>query len=209
MAHNETTIVGQQGELLTTLGKLVKEGSITSVEEIFEKGYKIKESVIVDILLPRMREEVLFVSPVQKQTDAGEKTKFRAFVVVGDENGHVGVGMEKAAQVGDAILKASKRARINIVHINRGCGSSECKCKQVHSIPFRVSGKTGSVRVTVLPAPKGLGLVAGHNARLFLRLAGVKDAWVWTKGNTSTIHSTVYAMYKALKKTFLVTEYVM
>lgn len=190
-------------EPLTPLGKLVKEGAISSLEEIFERGYKIKEPMIVDMLLPKLREEVLFVSPVQKQTDAGEKTRFRALVVVGDENGHVGVGMDKAAQVGDAIIKASRKARLNMISVKRGCGSGECRCRQEHSVPFRVEGKTGSVKVVVIPAPRGLGVVAGPNAKIFLRLAGIRDAWVWTKGDTSTIQSCVYALYAALKGTFL------
>ncbi|MBO3762667.1 MAG: 30S ribosomal protein S5 [Thermoproteota archaeon] len=181
---------------------LVKAGQINTIEEYFERGYKIRDPQIVDLLLSKQREELVALSPVQKQTDAGEKTRIRAVVVIGDEEGHVGVGSGKATQVNDAIAKASRKAKLSIVPVRRGCGSWECKCNQPHSIPFRVDGKEGSVKIELYPAPKGLGLVAGDTMKVVLRLAGVKDVWSRSEGDTSTSISSVFATYKALKKTY-------
>jgi len=181
---------------------LVKAGQITSIEEYFERGYKIRDPQVVDLLLSKQREELVALSPVQKQTDAGEKTRIRAVVVIGDEEGHVGVGSGKATQVNDAIAKASRKAKLNIIPVRRGCGSWECKCGQPHSIPFRVDGKEGSVKIELYPAPKGLGLVAGDTMKIVLRLAGIKDVWSRSEGDTSTPISSVFATYKALKKTY-------
>jgi len=182
---------------------LVKSGQITTLEEYFERGYKIRDPQVVDLLLPRQREELVALSPVQKQTDAGERTRIRAVVVIGDEDGHVGVGVGKASQVNDAIAKASRKAKLSIIPVKRGCGSWECKCNQPHSIPFKVSGKEGSVRVELYPAPRGLGLVAGDTMKIVLRLAGIKDVWSRSEGSTSTYISSVVATYKALKQTYL------
>ena len=71
----------------TKIGKLVQEGKITSLEEIFIQGQRILESEIVDVLLPNLQESVLGISLVQKQTDAGERSRFKAVVVVGDPEG--------------------------------------------------------------------------------------------------------------------------
>ena len=71
----------------TRVGKMVKEGYITSIEEIFQSCLTIREYEIVDILLPKLQEEVLSIKLVQKQTDAGEKSRFRATVAVGNKDG--------------------------------------------------------------------------------------------------------------------------
>ena len=86
--------------------------------------------------------------------------------------------------------------------MRRGCGSWECSCGEPHSIPFKVEGKAGSVRVTLLPAPKGVGLVIGDSAKVVLRLAGIKDIWSKTKGETRTTVNFVKAVYEALKNTY-------
>src|SRR5256885_6735486 len=82
----------------TRLGKMVSEGKITSLEEIFQQGLKIREPEIVKTLLPDVTSEVVNVSIVQKQTDAGALTRFRAIVAVGNDDGWFGVGEGKAAQ---------------------------------------------------------------------------------------------------------------
>lgn len=201
MSSDEKTL--SQEEIYDEGLALVKSGQITTLEEYFERGYKIRDPQVVDLLLPRQREELVALSPVQKQTDAGERTRIRAVVVIGDEDGHVGVGVGKASQVNDAIAKASRKAKLSIIPVKRGCGSWECKCNQPHSIPFKVSGKEGSVRVELYPAPRGLGLVAGDTMKIVLRLAGIKDVWSRSEGSTSTYISSVVATYKALKQTYL------
>ncbi len=183
----------------------VKSNRVTSLEEYFELGYKIKDPQVVDMLMPKLHEELISMSPVQKQTDAGERTKIRAILVIGDEDGHVGFGVGKAAQVSEAIGKASRRAKLNAIAVRRGCGSWECKCGQPHSVPFKVSSKAGSVRVDLIPAPKGLGLVASEATKIVLRLAGIHDAWSRTSGSTATPVSTVMATFDALRKTYMTT----
>ena len=68
----------------TQLGRMVFEGQISSIYEIFEEGYRIKEVEIIDVLLPDLRDDVLDINLVQKQTDAGERSSFRAIVAVGN-----------------------------------------------------------------------------------------------------------------------------
>jgi small subunit ribosomal protein S5 len=179
---------------------LVSTGKITTLEEIFESGQKIKEPEIIRILAPDMKTNVVSVGIVQKQTDAGEVTKFAAVVAVGNEGGWFGVGRGKAAQMRNAIDKATNDAFLNVIPVKLGCGSWECRCGRLHSVPFRISGKGGSVRVDIIPGPRGLGLVAGETVRNLLTLAGVKDAWTRTYGSTSTMSSIANAVYDALKR---------
>jgi small subunit ribosomal protein S5 len=184
----------------TRLGVLVSTGKITTLEEIFESGQKIKEAEIVKLLAPDMKTNVVSVGIVQKQTDAGEVTKFAAVVAVGNEGGWFGVGRGKAVQMRNAIDKATNDAFLNLIPVKLGCGSWECRCGRLHSVPFRISGKGGSVRVDIIPGPRGLGLVAGETVRNLLTLAGVKDAWTRTYGSTSTMSSIANAVYDALKR---------
>jgi len=186
----------------TKVGRLVKEGHITSIEEIFREGLVIKEVEIVDMLLPNLEEEVIDINLVQRQTDAGERSKFRATVVIGNRDGYVGVGEGKAAEVSQAIRKAIIDAKLNIIPVRRGCGSWECRCGRPHSVPFKVTGKCGSVVVTLIPAPRGTGLVAGDVAKTVLRLAGIQDVWTKTLGETRTTHNFAKAVYDALKNTY-------
>ena len=117
---------------------MIQEGKITSIEEVFLTGIKISESQIVDSLLPDLQEEVINVNLVQKQTDAGEKSRFKAIVAVGNRDGYIGLGQGKAGQVRNAIEKAAINARLNIVPVKRGCGSWECGCGKPHSVPFKL-----------------------------------------------------------------------
>ncbi|MGD0329545.1 MAG: 30S ribosomal protein S5 [Nitrososphaeria archaeon] len=190
----------------TKLGKLVAEGKITDIHETFELGYKIKEPEIVRTLLGDVTTEVIGVTVVQKQTDAGEVTKFRVILAVGNGNGWLGVGSGKAKTMRTAINKATSDALMQIVPVELGCGSWECKCNQQHSIPFKVTGKCGSVRVDIIPGPRGLGLVAGENVKKLLSLAGLKDAWTRTYGATNTYPSVAYAIYDALRSLHLLSH---
>ncbi|MCX8192052.1 MAG: 30S ribosomal protein S5, partial [Nitrososphaerales archaeon] len=143
----------------TKLGMMVAEGKITSLEQIFENGWRIKEPMIVKTLLPDLKTSVVGVGIVQKQTDAGEITRFSAVVAVGNENGWLGVGKGKASHMRIAIEKATNEALLNIIPVRLSCGSWECRCGNPHSIPYKVEGKSGSVRVVLIPGPRGLGLV--------------------------------------------------
>ena len=186
----------------TRLGKMINEGEISSMEEVFMEGLKIREPEIVDVLLPGIQEEVINIGLVQKQTDAGEKSRFRAIVVVGNRDGYVGLGSGKAKQVRTAIQKAAIDARLNITPVRRGCGSWECGCGKPHSLPFQVLGRCGGVEIVLIPGPRGLGLVANEAAKIILGLAGVKDCWTRSYGSTRTVPSFAYAIFDALRKTY-------
>ncbi len=186
----------------TRLGKMIQEGKITSIEEVFTAGLQMRESQIVDALVPDLQEEVININLVQKQTDAGEKSRFKAIVAVGNRDGYIGLGSGKASQVRNAIEKAAADARLKIVPVRRGCGSWECGCGRLHSIPFQVEGKTGGVRVIFVPGPRGLGLVASEVSKVILGLAGIKDCWTRSYGSTRTIPSFAYAVFDALKQTY-------
>lgn len=186
----------------TSLGRMIQEGRISSMEEIFVEGLKIREPEIVDLLLPDLQEEVISINLVQKQTDAGEKSQFKAIVAVGNRNGYIGLGGGKARQVRSAIEKAAANARLNITFVRRGCGSWECGCGRPHSILFQTTGKCGGVETILVPGPRGLGLVAGETAKLILSLAGIKDCWTRSFGSTRTIPSFAYAVFDALQKTY-------
>jgi len=187
----------------TKLGKMILEGKISSIEELFMEGLKIREPEIVNTLLPDLQEEVINIGLVQKQTDAGEKSQFRAIVVVGNRDGYVGLGSGKARQVRSAIEKAAVDARLNITPVRRGCGSWECGCGKTHSLPFQVSGSCGGVEIVLIPGPRGLGIVASEAAKIILGLAGVKDCWTKSYGSTRTVPSFAFAVFDALKKTYL------
>ena len=186
----------------TRLGKMIQEGKISSIEEVFQAGLQVRESQIVDALIPDLQEEVININLVQKQTDAGEKSRFKAVVAVGNRDGYIGLGSGKASQVRNAIEKAATDARLKIVPVRRGCGSWECGCGRLHSVPFQIEGKTGGVRVVFVPGPRGLGLVASEVSKVILGLAGVKDCWTRSYGSTRTIPSFAYAVFDALKQTY-------
>ena len=185
----------------TRVGRMVKEGKITSIAEIFANNLRITEVEIVDHLLPGLEQEVLDINLVQKQTAAGERSRFRAIAIVGNRDGYVGLGTGKAVHVVSAIEKAVKNAKLNIIPVRRGCGSWECACGAPHSLPTKVEGKRGSVRIELIPGPRGLGIVAGEAARIVLELAGVEDVWTRTYGETRTTLSFAGATFEALKNT--------
>ena len=186
----------------TILGKKVDSGEITTMEEIYEKGYRIQEAGIIKKLLPDLKTEVIDVGLIQKMTPNGQSTRFKALVAAGNENGWLGIGLGKSKQMRIAIEKANNAAFLNVSPVKLGCGSWECRCDQKHSVPFKVKGRGGSVTIEILPGPRGLGLVAGGKIRNLLKLAGLKDAWTSTKGSTTTMNSTSKALLECLRQTF-------
>ncbi|MCK4439285.1 30S ribosomal protein S5 [Candidatus Bathyarchaeota archaeon] len=185
----------------TQLGRQVYEGQVSSIYEIFEEGHRIKEVEIVDVLVPALKDEVININLVQKQTDAGESSRFTALVAVGNENGLIGIGLGKAKRVRNAIEKGIRLAKLSLHPIRMGCGSWECDCGEGHTLPFKVRGKAGSVVVTLLPGPQGLGLVAGDTAKVVLKMSGIKDCWSKSIGKTTTTNSFAFATFEALKQT--------
>ncbi|MGD2073043.1 MAG: 30S ribosomal protein S5 [Candidatus Thorarchaeota archaeon] len=186
----------------TRLGRLVKEGHINSLEEVVRNNYVIRESEIVDMLFPDLRQEVVDVNLVQRQSDSGQQKSFRITVVVGNGEGVIGIGIGKAPEFVPAVRSAEARAKLNITMFRRGCGSWECRCHDPHSIPFKVAGKSGSVRVTLKPAPKGTGLVTADVGKIVLRIAGLSDVWSITKGRSRVSSNFAKAYVNALTGTF-------
>lgn len=181
----------------TKLGELVREGLIT-LEKIFSNNLVVKEKEIIDILLPQLREDVVKISMVQQMSASGQRSRFKAVVLVGAE-GFIGVGSSKAREVGPAIRKAIDKAKLAVIPILRGCGSKECGCGGTHSIPFKVNGKCGSIRIQLIPAPAGVGLACADKVKQLLKLAGIEDIWSKTFGDTRTSENLVKATFNALK----------
>jgi len=145
-----------------------------------------------------MEDDVLEIESTQRMTPCGRKMQMKAIVVIGDKNGHVAYGAGKAPETRDAISEAIRDAKKRVIRVPFGCGSWECGCGGKHSIPQAVSGKCASSTVTIKPAPKGVGLVAGHVTRRVLELAGLKDAWTSIKGRTRNDFNTLVATIHAL-----------
>src|SRR3990172_9165655 len=124
----------------TRLGQQVAAGAITNLQDVFSNGWRIKEPEIVRTLVPNIKNKVVSAGIVQKQTDAGELTRFAAVVAVGDETGWFGVGRGKASQMRSAIEKGTSAALLNVIPVKLGCGSWECRCATSHSVPFKTVG---------------------------------------------------------------------
>lgn len=202
----------------TSLGKEVFEGKITDIEDVLKSGRRITEPEIVDKLVPNLKNEIILIGgragkgggaqriPVRMTAAmhrSGRRFTTSALAVVGNEDGLVGMGRGSALEARDAIAKSIQKAKLRLIKIKRGCGSWECGCGEQHSIPFKITGKSGSVRVTLMPAPKGIGFVADDESKKILRLAGIKDVWVKTFGSTSTRINLISAIYDALKKLYI------
>lgn len=199
----------------TEIGKKVKAGEITDICEILDQGKIILEYQIVDALLPTLESDLLMIGQskgkfgggkrrafrqTQKKTKEGNKPQFTTYAVIGNKDGFVGLGYGKAKETVPAREKAFKSAKLNIFKILRGCGSWECNCNTPHSIPFKVSGKCGSVKVTLIPAPKGTGLCAEKECAKIMQVAGIKDVWTSIIGQSNTKLNTIKACEIALKK---------
>merc|ERR1711862_1088908 len=121
---------------VTKLGRLVIDRHITSLEQIYRYALPIKESQIIDYFLPSLKDEVVKIMPVQKQTTAGQRTRFKAFVVVGDGAGHLGLGVKCASEVAGSIQGAITAAKLSVVPIRKGYWGN--KIGAPHTIPFKV-----------------------------------------------------------------------
>ena len=200
----------------TALGKKVKSGEITSLQPILESGQQILESQIVDVLAPNLGNDLLLIGQskgkfgggqrrvfrqTQKKTMEGNKPKFSAMAIVGNQGGLIGIGYGKSKETVPAREKSFRNAKLNLIQVRRGCGSWQCDCKTPHSVPFRVRGKCGSSIVTLLPAPKGTGLVVGSELKKMLSIAGIKDVWSRNEGKSSTRVNVIVACFEALKQT--------
>lgn len=188
---------------VTKLGRLVKDGKIKSMEEIYLFSLPVKEYQIIDLFLPTLKDEVMSIAPVQKQTSAGQRTRFKAFVAVGDFDGHVGLGVKCAKEVATAIRGAIIVAKLSIVPARRGYWGSHIA--EPHTVPCKVAGKSGSVMCRLIPAPRGTGIVAAPACKRMLQMAGIQDCYTQSKGSTATQGNFLKATMAALSKTYQVS----
>jgi len=185
----------------TVLGKKAKSGDITSMNEVIESKLPLIEPQIIDYLMPDLEEKMVDFKKTTKVRRAGRQFSFRATVIIGDKNQFIGIGTGKHKEKWPAVRKATRRAKLNLIKIRKGCGSWECTCGTGHSIPFKVTGKSGSIKIELIPAPKGTGLVVGNNIKDVFGFVGIKDVWSRTRGSTSTKLNFIRATIDALGKT--------
>ena len=201
----------------TKLGQEVKDSKIKNIDEIIETNRKILESEIVDTLVA-LKSDLISIGQskgkfgggkrrawrqTQRKTKEGNVPTFSTMAVVGDENGHVGIGTGKAKETLPARDKATRKAKLNLIKVTRTCAAFDCACSEPHTVPFKVTGKSGSVRVTLIPAPQGTGLVVANELKKILLLAGIKDVYSKSFGKQRTTFNFAKACIDALKKTNL------
>ncbi len=123
------------------------------------------QKIRIDASTLDLKEKLVAVNRVAKVVKGGRNFRFSALIVVGDENGHVGVGMGKAAEIPEAVRKGVEDAKRHMVAVPI-VGTT---------IPHGVEGKYGKGHVRMLPAEEGTGVIAGGPARAVLEMAGIKD----------------------------------
>ncbi len=200
---------------ITQLGKDVRTGKIKNIDEVFKLGIQIMEPQIVDLLIPNLQQDVLFIGQSKGKFGGGKRRAFRqtqkvnkegtsltfgVMAVVGDGKGHVGLGYGRAGETLPAKEKAIRKAKLNLTKIPRGCASYDCSCSEPHSIPIATEGKCSSVRVKLIPAPQGTGLVVGNELKKILKAVGIKDVYSKTSGKVGTTFNTAKACMEALNK---------
>ncbi|MCD4770797.1 30S ribosomal protein S5 [archaeon] len=199
----------------TELGRAVRAGKVTDIDVVLSEGKKIMEPEIVDLLLPNLKSDTLFIGQAKGKFGGGKRRPFRqtqkktkeasvltfgVMAVVGDGKGHVGLGYGKAAETLPAKEKAFRKAKLNITKIKLGCASFDCSCEEEHSIPVAVEGKVSSVCVKLMPAPQGTGLVVNDELKKILRAVGIKDIYSKTEGKVRTTFNAAKACMAALEK---------
>ena len=199
----------------TKLGKEVKSGKIKDIDEILNSNRKILEAEIVDSLIS-LRSDLLSIGQskgkfgggkrrawrqTQRKTKEGNVPTFSTMAVVGDGAGHVGIADGKGMETLPARDKAIRKAKLNIIKVVRGDGGFDSVGGGNSSIPFKIEGKSGSVKVTFMPAAPGTGLVAAEEMKKILKLVGIKDIYSRTDGRKRTTFNLAKATIDALKKT--------
>jgi small subunit ribosomal protein S5 len=205
----------------TSLGILVKTGKEKNIDNVLENRKKILEPEIVDSLLNLESDFILIGQAkgkfgggkrrawrqTQRKTKEGNILTFSTMVVVGDKNGHVGLGYGKGKETLPAREKATRHAKLNIIKIERGFEDPADTAKDdPHTIPLKVQGKCGSSKITLIPAPRGTGLAVADECKKILKLAGIKDVYSRTSKRTRTTFNLAKACIDALNKTTLIIK---
>ena len=198
----------------TELGKEVVSGKFKDIKDLLSKGKIILEPQIVDYLVPDLMEELVHIggtpgkgggirrTPTRmtaRMHKSGRRFKLTSVVAVGNGDGVIGIGKASSNEHRTAIEKALQQAKLSVISVRRGCGSWECNCGGAHSIPFKTKGKTGSVKIELMPTPMGVGIVADKESKKLLKLAGVKDIRSKISGQSCTRINLALAMFEALK----------
>ena len=167
------------------------------------------------------------IKPVQKQSSAGQRTRFKAYVAVGDFDGHIGLGKKCSSEVATAIRGALIMAKMHLVPIRRGYWGKNsglphtvkktasktrgvrqgrapgALCSQFSTqIPMKLSGTCGSVSVRLIPAPRGTGLVAAPASKKILAMAGLEDCYSTTRGHSRTTGNFITAVFNAVSASY-------
>ncbi len=198
----------------TKLGRMVKKGEIDNIHDALNHRLALREPEIVDKLVPNLEDDVILIGGtpgkgggkrriVSKRTvrmhKSGRRFKTKAMVVTGNGNGIVGLGEGYARDTRNAIQKAKQASKLNIMELRRGNGSWEDRGTEPTTIPFKSKGKSGSVEVEMMPAPKGTGLAASADVKKLLSLGGIEDLWVKSRGSTRTRENIIKATFQAFK----------
>lgn len=148
-------------------------------------AYRVKSEQLGEV---ELEERVIQIDRVKKTVAGGQIISFRALVVVGDRNGHVGFAIGKARGTPDAIRKGVEKAKKNMIRVPLK-GST---------IPHQVTGKMGSITVMLKPASRGTGTIASTRIRPLLELAGIRDVLTKVRGSKNAMNAAS-ATFEALK----------
>ena len=186
----------------TRLGRMVVNGEITTFEQAVASRLPIREPEIIDAFFqPNLFVEMIGrPRRIQRMTDSGQRTRFNVMVVVGNKDGVVVLATSKGKEVATTIQKATNQAKLNMIPVRRGNGSWESGGGPGRSVPMKITGRAGSTRITLMPAPTGKGLVIGETGRMILEMAGITDVWSSSKGQTRTQYNFARSTFNALKQ---------